>query len=156
MRELHPVIKKQHTIVRLVAAFMLIGAPLLYLVVAAVISSGWTESDGGEYDMLFYMLFLIAAVLPVMIPWFERVQLRQVQTREKSVTQVAALYLTTFILKAAFVESVYICGLVLFLVAQGGFDRLLAFYIVGGAWTVVHWPTEARLGLFLERVGTYD
>ncbi len=135
---------------------MLLAAPVLYLIIAVAIAATDPSPAGGELDVLFYILLIVGAVQPFLIPWLERVQLRTVEHRDKTARQVAALYLTTFILKAAFIEAVFIYGLVVYLLSKDSIERMLVFYAVGVVWTFVYWPTESRLHNFLERVGRYD
>jgi len=147
---------RRHQIVKLLAIFMFVVAPVLYLAVGYSLSFDESTPANPADDIVFYVLVALAAVQPFVIPVLQRSQLNRLKLQQKSARQVAAVYQISFILKAAFIEAIYLYGLVVYIVGQGGIERMQLFYLIGILWTLVYWPTEKRLRSFLEKVGRYD
>ena len=140
---------KRFRFVKWLAIFMLIVAPVIYLIVAYSIPARELAKEPGT-DLMFYGLLVIAIIEPVAYPLIERFHLSQVRPRAHQAMMVEQLYVTLSIIKMALIEAIYIYGLVAYLVTHA-MDRMLYFYPIGIIWSVVYWPTRDRFERFLSR-----
>ncbi len=119
------------------AVALLIAAPAAYLVVAYVIEIG--PVTGGEVDMLFYILLIVAVVEPAVVPLIKRFHLIRYRSGGTSRMSPGQLFTSISLIKFALVESIYVYGLVVYVIS-GDMMRMLPFYPVAIAWTAVYWP----------------
>ncbi|UCD63632.1 MAG: hypothetical protein JSW34_12950 [Candidatus Zixiibacteriota bacterium] len=135
--------------VRLIAYAMLGAAPLIYIVIAYLLSI--PARHGGEQQMMLYILLIVAIVQPSVVKFIERFQVTGYQKNTQSQMTPDNLFFTLSIIKFAFVETIYIFGLVVYLVS-GNLDWMLYFYPVGIGWTLVYWPRQSNYERFLQRL----
>lgn len=128
-------------------------APAAYLVVAQLINQ--PLETGGEYDMMFYILLIIAITTPLLIPIIERVQINGYKKNKNSQGTPMGMFQTLFIQKAAIVEATYIYGLVV-MMTSGNFTRMLYFYPIGILWTLIYFPRKAHFEKFMEKIESYE
>ena len=131
------------------AYLLLVIAPLIYLVVPVIIEP--QTPIAGEDDLLFYILLLVAIIQPLVIPLIERMQTAGFRKQTERRMTPAQLYTSLAFIRFAVVESIYIFGLVVYLVS-GDLPRMGWFYFVGIIWTFVHWPRMVAFQRFMERM----
>ena len=131
------------------AIAILVVAPLVYLVVGQVMSP--PARSGGEYDIMFYILLIVALVTPTFLPLIERFQIRLYRRHTTSRMSPEQLWVTVCIIKMALVESIYLFGLVVYLLS-GDFLRLMLFYAIGVIWAAVYWPRQSQAQRFQQRL----
>ncbi len=140
---------KQYKLIRLFALLMLVVAPIIYLVIVNLVQV--QKKTGGEHDIMFYMLLIVAVSQPLVIPLIERVQIARYRhegnSSASSVACLTVMYLTRF----AIVEAVYIWALVLMFVT-GDLTRTLLFFPIGAVWSAIYWPTRTKMIRTLERL----
>ena len=74
---------------------------------------------------MFYILLILALVQPLIIPFIEKFQISNFRKNLKSKMTPEQLYFSVSIIKYTFVESIYIYGLVTYLVSN---DHNLIYY----------------------------
>lgn len=163
-------LKKQFRTVQIIAFAMLIGAPIAYIFAAYQLNKELIS--GGEFDIMFYMLFSISMIQPVITPLIEKYQIsifkknpnskfvnvseqRGIFTSKPEQGTPMGLYTIVIIIKCAIVEAIFLYGMVLYFVS-GDMTRMLYFYPIGIAWTIVYFPTKAKCLKFLEKVSTNE
>lgn len=122
--------------------------PAAFLVVAAMLKI--PERAGGEYQFLFYILFIVALVQPVLTPLIARMQINSYK-KYQSQMNPRQLFFSLAIIKFAFVESIYMYALVVFILS-GDLNAMLYFYPVGIIWSLVYWPRRSTVEKYLQRV----
>jgi hypothetical protein len=131
------------------AYLFLVVAPLIYLVVPVVHEP---ESPiAGEDDLMFYILLIVAIMQPLVIPLIERMQIAAFRKQTEKRMLPAQLYTSIAFIRFAVIESIYIFGLVVYLVSSD-LPRMGWFYFVGIIWTFVHWPRMVAFQRFMERM----
>ena len=140
---------KRFRLVNLLALFMLVIAPVIYLVVAYAIPEKQAAPEPGT-KLMFYGLLVIGIVEPVMYPLIERFHLKQAPAARDRKMMVEQLYVTLSIIKMALIEAIYIYGLVAYLITYE-MDKMLYFYPIGIIWSAIYWPTRDRFERFLSR-----
>ncbi len=139
--------QNQFTLVRFVHIALLIVAPLIYLVVACLVGENTVaREDFGPF--VLYLLLIVGMVQPALCPVIEKMQTAGHRTEQLAVKTAAGLYVSSSVIRIAFVEAVYIYGLIAFLLS-GELVNMLYFYPVGIVWTVIYWPRRMRLDRFL-------
>ncbi len=127
----------------LIAFSMLVFAPLAYLVIAHLMNGLHAAGQqGGETEILFYVLFVLSMVQPAAAFLITRFQVGRYRSLEAPRMTAGQLFTSLSIIRFALVEAAYIYGLVVFFVS-GEIDRMYWFYPVGIAWSVVYWPRRA-------------
>lgn len=132
---------KQFRTAQIITIFMLVIAPLVYLVIAVAVGGALVTPEAA--DLVFWMLLVIGITTPALLPVIERHQFRVYRKQEPGKAQPGQLMITLSIISAAWVETVYIFGLIVYLVT-GDMLRMLTFWPVGIIWTYVYWPRRAR------------
>ena len=146
-------IDKQLRTIKIIAIAMLVGAPIVYLVIASVIDMQ-RPPEGTPDNMIIYLFLMIAIGCPALVPFIVRSQIqtyRSNQNRQKGEMTPANLFFTVSIIGMAFVEASYIYGLVSFLLT-GEMVNMLYFYPVGIVWSFVHWPKRDKYEQLLEKL----
>jgi F0F1-type ATP synthase membrane subunit c/vacuolar-type H+-ATPase subunit K len=141
--------EKQLRTLRLITWAMLVGAPIIYLVVAQI-QTAYLEARAGN-ELLLYILLVVAIVSPAtafVVEWFQMSQFLSTQASEM---QPINLFFTISIIKLAMVEATYIYGFVVFLMS-GNFSNMLYFYPIGIIWTLVHWPRRQKYNQLIEKL----
>jgi Na+/melibiose symporter-like transporter len=134
--------------IRLFAIAFLIVAPLIYLVVAYLVPM--PRQEGGQVDMMLYILLIVAVFHPSVVNLIERFQVSSYRKSTQSAMTPENLFMTLSIIKFAFVESIYIFGLVVYFVS-GSMTAMLYFYPIGIAWTIFYWPKQSGYENFVQR-----
>lgn len=127
---------------RLLAVLMLAVSPLVYLAFAALLDI--TEKIGGEYQLMLYILLIVALVEPVLVPLLRKLQINSYRKRKSSRATPAQLLLVLQLIAFSFVHAIYIYGFVLYLIS-GSFLDLFLFSIIGGVWSAIYWPREGAM-----------
>lgn len=139
----------QLQLIKMITFAMLIFMPLVFLVLMFIVDP--PRQSGGEIEIMLLILLIVGMVQPLAIPVISKIQIQN-WLKEKSETKSpAALFVMLSIIKSSFIEAIYIYGLVVYLLS-GDMLKALYFYPVGIAWSVVHWPTRARLENFVNRL----
>lgn len=138
--------------VKIIAYALLIGAPIAYLVIAHFMK--FPPRDGGQYEMLLYILLFVAAVYPLLVPIIARVQMTQFVKNKTSAQTPDQFFVSSSIVSFALTEATYIMGLVVFFMS-GNIEWLYYFYPIGIFWTFIYWPRDSKYRQFLEKVENY-
>lgn len=161
-------VKKNYKRSHFFAIVLFICAPLIYLLLTTYLKI--EPTTGRHNDLMFYILMIIAVVYPTVIPIMEKAQIKMFHKNKATTTQPkysikqlsyankrkstpSGLYLIMFIIRASLVESSFLFGLVVYMIA-GDLMRMLYFYPIGIAWTIVYFPTKKRCEKFLEKVSS--
>jgi len=141
----HEVLRKA----KFLALAILVLAPAIYLVVASIYSVPYRS--GGEHDMMFYILFLVAVCQPALLFLIERSQIESYRRNSQTGMRPEQLFFTISIIKFAVIEAIYVFGLLIYLVS-GDVARMLAFYPVAIVWSVIVWPRRSTVEKFKQRL----
>jgi len=135
-------------LIRVLAVLMLVVAPVIYLVIAYVLDVKGIEAKAGN-EVLLYVLLILAITQPPIIAFvIDRFHAGIPTTdKNKSESSEAGKYTTMSIAKFAGVESVFIYGLIVFLVT-GSIIYMLWFYPIGALWSAVYWPRRDKFDRF--------
>lgn len=123
--------------------------PSIYLFIAFAVEL--ELRSGGEYDMMMYILLIVSVFLPAISPLPEKFQIAEFKKKALTIELVANLWVTINVLRAAFVENVFIFGVVVFFLS-GDITRMLYFYPIGIVWTIIRWPRVESLESFVKKV----
>ncbi len=148
------VVEREMRKLRLIAWVLLVGSPLLYLVVGVSLALSevrLVDMPGGEQKVLVYVLLIVGALSPAVLPGVELFQRKLIRLEGKPNADAARLFTTIGITRLAFVEAVYIYGLVVLLIS-GSFTRMLIFYPIGLIWTLIYWPRPSAQQKFIRAV----
>lgn len=130
---------------RLLAGVMFGLSPLVLVVVAGVVKI--PHQSGGQTDMVFYMLLVIAMVQPAVLPLVERFQIANYRRQPRGKVAQGQLATSIYLTKFALIEGVFVYGLATYFITAN-WGRFLVFYPIGFAWIAVYWPRrEAWLAL---------
>lgn len=140
---------KQLKLIRLFALLMLVVAPAIFLVAVNLVPV--PKKTGGEHDIMFYILIIIALTLPLVIPLIERVQIARYRHEYNSSGSPARYLTVMYLTRFSVVEAVYMWALVLMFVS-GDLTRALLFFAIGAVWSFVYWPRERMITRTLERL----
>ena len=146
-------IDKQLRTIRIIALAMLVGAPVVYLVVASLMNIQ-PPPEGTPDNLIIYLLLMVAIGSPAFAPiimWSQIQTFRSNQNSQKSKMTPMNLFFTMSIIGMAFVEAAYIYGLVAFILT-GEMVTMLYFYPAGIAWSFVHWPKREKCDRLVERL----
>ncbi len=139
----------QFRITRMVAYVLLLAIPMVCLIL--VYSLDMTSKRGGEYDMVLYILLLVAMVEPALAFLLEKMQVENYKQSKSPSSSPAQLFTSISIIKLALVESSYLFAMVLFLISGQPINALY-FYPIGIIWSVIYWPRMGKFEQFLEKM----
>ncbi len=131
-----------------VAVALLVVAPVVYLLVAAMVQWRPETRGGGETTMLFYILLIVGLVQPVAGIFIERRQITNYRLARGSRMTPWQLFTSVSVIKYAFVAAVYVYGLVVRIVT-GEVTWMLWFYPVGIMWSALYWPRHSSCERFM-------
>jgi hypothetical protein len=139
--------QKQYSMTRLIAFAMLVLSPIAFVIVTFFLEPTPQRGEGIQFTL--YALLGVAIFSPFLYKIIERVQISNYRKIHHKTMTPAQLFTTLTIIKCAFIEAIFMFGLLLFILTG---DRVYMwyFYPIGIAWAVVYWPTE---GKFEELVG---
>ena len=145
--------RKEFKKTRFLAIVLLALAPVVYIVIAGLLKSQGSVrvQSGGEIDMMFYILIVIALVSPTILPLIQKAQVSNYRAGKLSKASSAQLMTTLFLIKFSMVEAIFIYGLVVFFLS-GDIQRMLVFYPIGAVWSVILWPREEKMKETIERL----
>ncbi|RME28212.1 MAG: hypothetical protein D6800_04145 [Candidatus Zixiibacteriota bacterium] len=135
---------------RWLALLMLVVSPLLYLVVSYLLSGQIPSAPAGN-ELMTEILMVMALVQPLIPMVIEKIQLRQYKSRDNKKVPPVRLYYLLTLSRLAFVDSVFLYGMVVFLLTREP-PVFLYFYPIGIGWSFVHWPRMSRFESFLRKV----
>ncbi len=135
--------------IKLMAMAFLVVAPVIYLAVAYFVEM--PGQQGGQIQMMLYILLIVAIVDPALAKFIERFQISSYRGSKQTKMTPDNLFFTLSIIKFAFVEMSYIFGLVVYFVS-GDRTSMLYFYPIGIAWSFVYWPKKSTYENFIQRI----
>lgn len=133
----------------LIAFSMLIFSPVIYAVIGYLVDV--PPKVGGEFDMMLYILLVVAAVQPAFGKIISRFQIDAYKKNQQTKMTRDQLYFSVAIIEMAFVDAIYLYGL-LQVFLTGDYNRMLYFYPIGIAWTLVYWPKRSNYENFVQRI----
>ena len=133
------------------AVFMLVVNPVVLLALAVFLDV--PARPGGESDMMFYMLLMVAIASPAAAPIVERFHISRYRSDKTSRMSPGQLLTSISIMKFAFMEAAYVCGLIVYF-ASGDMMSMLSFYPIGIAWSVFFRPRRSSWEKNVERIET--
>ena len=141
--------QRQFTVARLIAFAMTVVSPAAFVIITLFVHPTPQPSEGITF--VFYCLLIIAIVSPFLYMPIERVQLSNYLRIQSKRMDPAQLFTTLTVVKLAFVEAIFIYGLLMYLLTA---DRtyLVYFYPIGIVWAVVYWPTEGKFEEMIAKV----
>ncbi len=137
-------IRKQYAVLRVITLLLLVVAPAAYTVMVYVMNRAGNRPIHPDSAMV-YALFALAAATTVAVPIFGRLGLWKTIGRsqlEKGLNTLQAAQVLT-IIRLAFIESIYIYGLILFFIT-GLTTYLPYFAAIGVLCSILYWPTYDR------------
>jgi len=140
----------QFRTLRIIALAMLILAPLIYLVVASVLDRQGMAEEGTS-DMVMYILLIVSLAQGGLAGIVRKFQIQNYRKNKDQGMSPAQFYTTAGIVTLAFVEAVFVFGLVVFLLT-GAFVNMLWFYLIGAVWAAVYWPRRDRFESFIREM----
>ncbi|MDF1545158.1 MAG: hypothetical protein P1R58_08665 [bacterium] len=144
---------------RIMAVLLLGVVPVIYLAVGQlvevvpheVVPHEVVPHEGGESDLLFYILIFLALAQPALYPIIERVQISNFSKAVNRTMKPAQFAFTIALTKLAMVDAIYIFGLVVYFLS-GDLSRMLMFYLPGLLWTAIYWPRESSFEELLKKL----
>lgn len=133
--------QKQFTLIRLIATALLIVAPVIYLVIAALNTKDYFQAEASA-KLIMYLLIPIALAEPLAWLLIKKVQLG-VYKKQAEKTSIAKMYLTLSMTKLSFVAAIFVYGLVAFFLTNE-IMNLSWFYLIGAVWSVIYWPRKSH------------
>ena len=138
-------------VVRL-ALMMLVVAPVIHVAIALLLTV--TKKIGGEYDMMLYILLIVAAFQPFVLPILERVQVSNYLRNQQSRMTPDQFFISVSTIKFAFVEAISLYGLVVYMLS-GSLTNMLYFYIIALFWSGIYWPRRTKFEDFMQRIESH-
>ncbi|MFH1374340.1 MAG: hypothetical protein ABII79_11140 [bacterium] len=133
------------------AVFILVVNPVIFLALAVFLNI--SARTGGEVDMMFYMLLMAAIASPAAMPLIERFHINRYRSDKTSKMSPGQLLTSISIVKFAFVEAAYVCGLIVY-ITSGDMARMLCFYPIGIAWSVFCRPRRSQWENLINKMGS--
>lgn len=140
-------LNRQFRTAQIITIFMLVVAPLVYLGIALAVDAPLVTPEAA--DLVFWILLIVAIITPALLPVVERYQIRVYRKQGEHRASPVRLMITLSIINAAWIETVYIYSLIVYLVT-GDMLRMLTFWPVGIIWSFVYWPRRSRWSKRLE------
>jgi hypothetical protein len=137
---------------RILSLVYCVAAPVTYLVIALALNKPPAENNSGM-AMTVYVLLAVAIIQPALAFPVARFQVQSHQRSQQARINAAALFQTISIVKFAFVEAVFIYGLVVYLVGAG-LTAMLWFYPIGIVWSFIYWPRREQFDAFIKKMET--
>jgi hypothetical protein len=141
---------KQLTALKIITFALLVAAPVIYLLIAWQLDSKGMETRAGN-ELLLYILMVLAVTQPLLAPVVARFQTSQYIKTASATQPPAQFFVTVSVMKMAFVEAIYIYGLVVFILT-GVFVNMLFFYPIGIVWSFVHYPRRTQYERLVEKL----
>ena len=147
---------------RLMAFLFLVLFPAVYLVIAGLYKlERFSPED--SYRFVIYMLLIVAFVTPPLSLVVQRFQVSNYRRSRGKSEQPGPLarttrdtnmapgqfYFSSLIVQLAFVEAVYVYGLIAYFIS-GTIISMLYFYIIGAVWSIVFWPRRDKIITFIK------
>ena len=141
---------------KIFAFAFLVAAPVTFIAIAYILDA--KPKAGGEYDMVLYILLIVAAVQPLFGKFIARFQINAY--RKNPVTTIRGeqtrmtpgqLYINVLIIQMALVEAIYVYGLFQ-VILTGEINRMFYFYPIGLAWSFVYWPKRSHFENFVQKL----
>ncbi|MFQ5498088.1 MAG: hypothetical protein ACE5FH_00310 [Candidatus Zixiibacteriota bacterium] len=102
-------------------------------------------------NMALYMLLLVAIAEPSVIPLIHRMQISAHRTRKREPVTDGRFLTALSLIRYSFVSNVYVFGIIMYLLTRD-ISNMLYFYVIGAAWSLVHWPRRSHMSKFLKAV----
>lgn len=128
---------------------MLVFAPIIFIAAVYFMKPIQINNTAKEFPIM--MIIIVAFLQPFALPLIEKVQIKGMRKSTDKSGTAEGLYSTLVIIKCAFVEVIYMYGIVMFLVTG---ERTTMYYLalIAAAWTLYVWPTQAKYRKFIEKV----
>jgi len=137
--------------VRIMALIMLVAMPIFFLGMTYLMTP--QGSQGGQNDMLLYMLLIVSVFQPMVSPFIVRLQIDNYKKNQQSQMTTDQFLLSLNIIKFAFVEVIFLYGLLNYVIS-GELMRMLYFYPIGFIWAFLFWPKRSSYENFVERINS--
>ena len=137
--------------VKLIAFSMLVFSPIAYAVIGYILDI--EPRTGGEFDMMLYILLMVAIVQPALGKIIARYQVDAFRKNPEAKMTRDQVYLSLAMIEMAFVDAIYLYGLLQVLLTAD-YNRMLYFYPIGIAWTFMVWPKRSNFEEFVNKMET--
>ncbi|MFZ5979947.1 MAG: hypothetical protein ACOYVF_04885 [Candidatus Zixiibacteriota bacterium] len=141
-------INKRYKQALLIGMLMLVGIPLIFVLVATFAQLERVEVPE-SYRFMFYMLALVAFVEPFIYQIIRKVQIGNYRKSTGTKMTAGQFVLNHEITRFAFVNSIFVLGVVTYLVGGEGV-HMLYFYIYGLIWAFIYWPRFDKIKTLME------
>lgn len=130
----------------LIGMLMLVGLPVVLALVAVFAASGGWEPapNRAANKFMFLMVGLVALAEPFMALIIQKIQIAGYRKNTGTKMTVGKFVLNREIIRFSFVNSVFVLGLVVFLVSRE-LSYMLYFYIYGLIWAVIYRPRREKI-----------
>ena len=145
--------EKEYRKTKFLAMAFLIIAPLIYILLVSFVIKPAANFEPKQ-DFIFYILIIISISQPMAYTFIERIQVSNFKKSTMTVMKPEKLYTTLSIIKFAFVESIYIYGIVDYILSGDKFHFLI-FVVIGLCWSALVWPRGDKFESFLMKVKPY-
>ncbi|MFH2050210.1 MAG: hypothetical protein ABIJ12_12265 [bacterium] len=145
--------EKEFRKTKILAMAFLILAPLVYILLVSFVIKPAANFEPKQ-DFIFYILIIISISQPMAYSLIERLQVSNFKKTTITGMTTEKLYTTLSIIKFAFVESIYIYGLVDYILSGDKFHFLI-FVVIGVCWSALVWPRRDKFESFLMKVKPY-
>ena len=145
--------EKEYKKTKFLAMVFLIIAPLIYILLVSFVIKPAANFEPKQ-AFIFYMLIVISISQPMAYTFIERIQISNFKKSTITSMTPEKLYTTLSIIKFAFVESIYIYGIVDFMLSGDKFHYLI-FVVIGLCWSALVWPRGDKFESFLMKVKPY-
>ncbi len=135
--------------VKIMAFLMLVAMPIILLGMTYLVTP--QDSKGGQNDMMLYMLLILSVFQPMVSPFVVRLQVDNYKKNQQSKMTTDQLLSNLNIIKFAFVEAIFLYGLLNYIIS-GDLMRMLYFYPIGIIWAFIYWPKRSGYENFVERI----
>lgn len=135
--------EKQYRVVQVLAYAILIAAPILYLIVAYLLESSGPIPDVPRQTILYILLGIAVLQVAGVMPLVTKSMMRSARSHRRDASGRAATALMVTLIRMVFIETVFLFGLIYFVLTRD-FTSMLYFYAIGLLAVVLYWPTRER------------
>jgi len=145
--------EKEFNKTKILALAILIIAPVIYIILVSYILNP-AANLGPPQEFIFYIFIILSIFQPMAFKFIERIQISNFKRTAMTCMTAEKLYTTLSIIKFALVESIYIYGLVEYILIGDKFHFLI-FVVIGMCWTAFVWPRRVNFESFIMKVEPY-
>ena len=144
-------LRKEFRKTMVLAVFILVVNPVIFLALAVYMNI--FPRSGGQFDMMFYILLIVAITSPAVVIFIERFIFSRYRSDKNSRMSQGQLLTIVNFMKFAFVEATFIYGFIVYIMS-GDITRMLCFYPIGIAWSVIYWPRRSQWEKLINKMGS--